>query len=179
MAEYGADVACIGRDEAKLAETKRLVSQFGHRVITIKADVTREDEIKEFVDETVRKLGKIDIFFNNAGTTTMPQRIHEIPTEDWDRVINTNLRGMFLALKYVLPGMHKFELGRPRNIPVDAEMVKRSEKMIQEYCKTEVPMGRFADADELKGLAVLRASNASSYITGQVFVQDGGQSARL
>jgi enoyl-[acyl-carrier-protein] reductase (NADH) len=53
------------------------------------------------------------------------------------------------------------------------------EKRMVEYCAKEVPMGREAEASELKGLAVLLASEASSYITGQVFIQDGGQSARL
>jgi NAD(P)-dependent dehydrogenase (short-subunit alcohol dehydrogenase family) len=51
--------------------------------------------------------------------------------------------------------------------------------MIEEYCAEEIPMGRMAEASELKGLAVLLASDASSYITGQVFIEDGGQSARL
>jgi NAD(P)-dependent dehydrogenase (short-subunit alcohol dehydrogenase family) len=52
-------------------------------------------------------------------------------------------------------------------------------KMMEKYFEEEIPMGRIAEASELKGLAVLLASDASSYITGQVFVEDGGQSARL
>jgi NAD(P)-dependent dehydrogenase (short-subunit alcohol dehydrogenase family) len=53
------------------------------------------------------------------------------------------------------------------------------DKMIAKYCAEEIPMGRIAEASELAGLAVLLASGASSYITGQVFIEDGGQSARL
>jgi len=237
MAEYGADVACAGRDGAKLAETVQLIGKYKHRNIAIKADVTRESEIKTMVEEAILKLGKIDIFFNNAGITTPPVRIHEMPTEDWDSVINTNLRGMFLALKYVIPammknkggsiinissiaglraevpevapasygaakagiinltqvaameyvrdgirvnciapGMHKSELGRNRTGPA---IVEGMGLVIEEYCAEEIPMGRMAEASELKGLAVLLASDASSYITGQVFIEDGGQSARL
>ncbi len=238
MAEYGADVACIGRDEAKLAETVKILGKYKHRAIAIKADVTREAEVKKMVAETVKQLGKIDIFFNNAGIARPPRRIHETPTEEWDIVIETNLRGAFLSLKYVLaamvknksgsiinissiaglraevpevgpaaygaakagvilltniaameyakdnirvnciaPGMHKSELGHnnPGPRPPAAEM----DKMIEQYCREEIPMGRIAEASELKGLAVLLASNASSYITGQVFIEDGGQSARL
>jgi NAD(P)-dependent dehydrogenase (short-subunit alcohol dehydrogenase family) len=239
MAEFGADVACAGRDEAKLAETLQIIGKYKHRTIAVKADVTKEAEVRRMVDETIRHLGKIDIFFNNAGIARPPRRIHETPTEEWDVVIETNLRGTFLALKYVLaamvknksgsiinissiaglraevpevgpasygaakagvilltniaameyakdgirvnciaPGMHKSELGRnnpgPRPITI-ADMDKR----IAEYCAAEIPMGRIAEASELKGLAVLLASDASSYITGQVFVEDGGQSARL
>jgi NAD(P)-dependent dehydrogenase (short-subunit alcohol dehydrogenase family) len=239
MAEFGADVACVGRDEVKLAETVKIISKYKHRAIAIKADVTQENEVKNMVAETEKKLGKIDIFFNNAGIARPPLKIHETPTEDWDAVINTNLRGAFLALKYVLgsmvknksgsiinissiaglraevpevgpaaygaakagvilltniaameyakdgirvnciaPGMHKSELGRnnpgprPKNMP-------DMEKMMEKYFIEEIPMGRIAEASELAGLAVLLASDASSYITGQVFVEDGGQSARI
>jgi NAD(P)-dependent dehydrogenase (short-subunit alcohol dehydrogenase family) len=241
MAEFGADVACVGRDTAKLDETLKIIGKYGHRNIAIKADVTQEEEVKHMVDETVRQLGKIDIFFNNAGIARPARKIHETPVEEWDVVINTNLRGAFLALKYVLaemvkhkkgsvinissiaglraevpevgpaaygaskaglilvtqiaameyardgirvnaiaPGMHKSELGQnnpgPKPTP---EMMKMMEKMMAQYCEQEIPMGRMAEASELKGLAVLLASDASSYITGQVFVEDGGQSARL
>lgn len=238
MAQFGADVACVGRDEAKLAETVQIIGKYKHRAIAIRADVTQENEVKNMVDEAVKKLGKIDIFFNNAGIARPPTRIHETPTEDWKAVIDTNLTGAFLALKYVLahmvknkkgsiinissiaglraevpevgpaaygaskagiilltniaaieyakdgirvnciaPGMHKSELGQnnPGPRPDPAFM----EKMINEYCKSWIPMGRMAEASELAGLAVLLASDASSYITGQVFAQDGGQSARL
>lgn len=237
MAEYGADVACVGRDSAKLAETVKIIGKYQHRAVAIKADVTKEAEVRRMVDEAVRQLGKIDIFINNAGITATLLKIHEIPTEDWDTVINTNLRGMFLGLKYVVPamiknkggsiinissiaglraevpevapasygaakagiinltqvaameyvregirvnciapGMHKSDLGRNSIGPKIAGEIEFKK---DDYCATEVPMGRIAEASELKGLAVLLASNASSYITGQVFIEDGGQSARL
>ncbi|MBN1160885.1 MAG: SDR family oxidoreductase [Dehalococcoidales bacterium] len=241
MAEFGADVACVGRDTAKLDETLKIIGQYGHRNIAIKADVTQEEEVKHMVEETVRQLGKIDVFFNNAGIARMPRKIHETPTEEWDIIINTNLRGAFLALKYVLaemvkhkkgsiinissiaglraevpevgpaaygaskaglilltqiaameyardgirvnsiaPGMHKSELGQNNPGPKpNPAMRKMMEEMMAKYCDEEIPMGRMAEASELKGLAVLLASDASSYITGQVFIEDGGQSARL
>ena len=242
MAEYGADVACVGRDEAKLAETVKLLGKYKHRAIAIKADVTKENEVKRMVEETVRQLGKIDIFFNNAGIARPPRPIHETPTEEWDAVIGTNLTGAFLALKHVLgamvkqksgsvinissiaglraevpevgpaaygaakagvilltniaaieyarynirvnciaPGMHKSELGQNNPGPKpDPAVMAQMGQFINKYCAEEIPMGRMAEASELKGLAVLLASDkASSYITGQVFVEDGGQSARL
>ncbi len=238
MAEFGADVACAGRDEKKLAETVQILKKHGHKVISIKADVTKESDIKKMVSETVKQLGKIDILFNNAGTGTPPAKIHEMPVEDWDMVMNTNLRSIFLAMKYVLPemiknkkgsiinissiaglraevpevapasygatkaaimnltqvaameyvldgirvnciapGMHKSEIGT--NSSMTPEMLASIDKMQRDYCKAEVPMQRLADAEELKGLAILLASDASSNITGQIFIEDGGQSARL
>jgi NAD(P)-dependent dehydrogenase (short-subunit alcohol dehydrogenase family) len=238
MAEFGANVACVGRDEAKLAETLQIIGKYKHNNIAVKADVTKENEVKRMVDETVRQMGKIDICFNNAGIARPPRPIHLTPTEEWDAVIETNLRGVFLCLKHVLaamvknksgsiinissiaglraevpevgpaaygaakagvilltniaameyakdnirvnciaPGMHKSELGKNNPGPRPPQAVL--DKYIAEYCAKWIPMGRIAEASELKGLAVLLASDASSYITGQVFVEDGGQSARL
>jgi NAD(P)-dependent dehydrogenase (short-subunit alcohol dehydrogenase family) len=239
MAEFGADVACIGRDETKLAETVKIIKPYGHKAIAIKADVSKENDIKKMVTETVYQLGKIDILFNNAGIARPPTPIHETPTQDWQAVIDTNLTGVFLCLKHVIPvmiknkkgsvinissiagiraevpevgpaaygaakagvilltniaameyakynirvnciapGMHKSELGRNNPGPKPADMPDM-EKLMEKYCREEIPLGRIAEADELTGLAVLLASDASSYITGQVFAQDGGQSARL
>ena len=67
MAKYGADVAAVGRDTAKLVETVQLVEKQGRQAIAIQADVMQEADIQKMVEETVGKLGKINIFFNNAG----------------------------------------------------------------------------------------------------------------
>jgi NAD(P)-dependent dehydrogenase (short-subunit alcohol dehydrogenase family) len=241
MAQFGADVACIGRDEARLAETVQLLGKYPCRAIAVKADVTRENEIRDMVSRVVEKLGKIDILFNNAGITRMPYKIHQIPVEDWDAVIDTDLRGVFLCMKYVIPvmlqnkrgsiinissiaglraevpevalasygaakagvmnltqvaamhyardgirvnciapGMHESELGRSNRAdrPMNVDPAEL-EKMMTRYFDEEIPMGRQAKASELAGLAVLLASDAGSYITGQIICQDGGQSARL
>ena len=79
MAKYGADVACVGRTEQKLKDTAELVSRFGHKIITIKADVSKADEVDYIVNETVSKLGTIDILFNNAGIAHTPTRVGETP----------------------------------------------------------------------------------------------------
>ena len=81
-----------------------------------------------------------------------------------------------IRVNCIAPGMHRSELGRTGLTPEEDAKV---EQMIQDYCKAEVPLARFAEAEELQGLALLLASDASSYITGQIFIQDGGQSARL
>ncbi len=85
-----------------------------------------------------------------------------------------------IRVNCIAPGAHNTELGHnPGDPPLDAEALRERQKFLGEYCAAEVPMGRFGEPGELAGLAVLLASDASSYITGQVFVQDGGQSARL
>ena len=107
LAEFGADVCCVGRDEAKLAETMELVAAYKHRAFAIVADMSSPDEVQRMTEETVRRLGKIDILVNNAGIAGVPNRIHEMPIEDWDEVIATNLRTQFLCMKAVLPFMLK------------------------------------------------------------------------
>ncbi|OGO17729.1 MAG: hypothetical protein A2Z15_09270 [Chloroflexi bacterium RBG_16_50_11] len=85
-----------------------------------------------------------------------------------------------IRVNCIAPGMHKSELGRNNPGPKPSKIqMEAMEKMMAKYCKEEIPMGRIAEASELAGLAVLLASDASSYITGQIFAQDGGQSARL
>jgi NAD(P)-dependent dehydrogenase (short-subunit alcohol dehydrogenase family) len=235
LAEYGADVACVGRDKVKLAETITILSQYGHKAIPIIADVSDPDQVQRMAEEAVAQLGKIDILINNAGIAGALSRIHEMPIEEWDRVINGNLRSQFLCMKAVLPsmlrnkggsivniasnagvraegsfvppqygvskagiinltqyaaiqyvkdnirvnaiapGMHASNLGHPD----DPEIAKKMDETVRDFCATNVPMGRLAAASELKGLTILLASDASSYITGQVFIQDGGQTAKF
>jgi 3-oxoacyl-[acyl-carrier protein] reductase len=70
----------------------------------IRCDVSNETEIQHLVDQTLAEFGRIDILVNNAGAVArLP--VHELPIEDWDNVINVNLRGVFLCTKLVLPTM--------------------------------------------------------------------------
>jgi 3-oxoacyl-[acyl-carrier protein] reductase len=111
MAEFGADVALTGRTEEKLKETSRLIEKYGHGTLAIKADVSKEDEIKMLVESTIRKFGRLDIVFCNATDRINFYNIHEMPVEDWDRVMALDLRGVFLLLKAVLPQMMKQKSG--------------------------------------------------------------------
>jgi NAD(P)-dependent dehydrogenase (short-subunit alcohol dehydrogenase family) len=241
MAAFGAGVAIAARDQGKIDETLGILARYKVKTLGISADMSREEDIKRMVDETVKQFGRIDILFNNAGIARQQLPIHEEIIADFDIIINTNLRGPFLVLKYVLPvmikqnkgaiintsstaglraefpeiapvaycaakaginimtqvaaleyakynirvnciapGMHHSELGhdspRPNIAPDSQLMATMQEKMRR--TNEDIPMNRFAEADELAGLAVLLASDASSYITGQIFVQDGGRSAK-
>src|SRR5260370_36714832 len=70
----------------------------------IRADVRNESDVHAFVDQTVQKYGQLNVAFNNAGIT-IERPLHEYSSEEWDDVVNTNLRGVFLALKYEIPHM--------------------------------------------------------------------------
>jgi hypothetical protein len=60
--------------------------------------------VKAFVDQTVRKYGRLDVAFNNAGIT-LEKPLHEYTSAEWDDVLSTNLRGVFLSMKYEIPYM--------------------------------------------------------------------------
>jgi NAD(P)-dependent dehydrogenase (short-subunit alcohol dehydrogenase family) len=70
----------------------------------ISADVRDESQVKAFVDQTVHKYGRLDVAFNNAGIT-LEKPLHEYSSAEWDDIENTNLRGVFLAMKYEIPYM--------------------------------------------------------------------------
>jgi NAD(P)-dependent dehydrogenase (short-subunit alcohol dehydrogenase family) len=81
----------------------------------------------------------------------------------------------------IAPGMHHSEIGhdipRPNGPPPTKEQMAMMQEMMKKTTE-DIPMGRMAEADELAGIAVLLASDASSYITGQVIAQDGGRSIK-
>jgi NAD(P)-dependent dehydrogenase (short-subunit alcohol dehydrogenase family) len=106
FAAEGGKVAFCGRREALGAEVERQIRQAGGEATYIKADVLVEDEVKAFIDRTVATYGRLDVAFNNAGIT-IEKPLHDYTAEEWDRVIHTNLRGTFLALKYEIPHMLK------------------------------------------------------------------------
>lgn len=76
-------------------------------VLTIKADVSNEEDVKNYVDKTVEAYGKIDVFFNNAGIEGKVRPVQEQTVEDFQKVLNVNVIGVFLGLKYVMPVMKK------------------------------------------------------------------------
>jgi NAD(P)-dependent dehydrogenase (short-subunit alcohol dehydrogenase family) len=241
VAAFGANVAIAARDQGKIDETLGILAKYKVKTLGISADMSREEDIKRMVDETIKKFGRIDILFNNAGIARPQRPIHEEIIADFDIIISNDLRGPFLVLKYVLPvmmkqnkgaiintsstaglraefpeiapvaycaakaginvmtqiaaleyakynirvnciapGMHHSELGHdsPRpNTPPDSKLMAVMQERMKKT-NEDIPMNRMAEADELAGLAVLLASDASSYITGQIITQDGGRSAK-
>jgi NAD(P)-dependent dehydrogenase (short-subunit alcohol dehydrogenase family) len=83
------------------------IRKLGGEAIFIQTDVASEDQVKEMVETTHRRFGRIDILVNNAAIliTHGETRAHELTNEVWDRTINTNLRGYWLCAKYTIPRM--------------------------------------------------------------------------
>jgi NADP-dependent 3-hydroxy acid dehydrogenase YdfG len=99
----GAKIVVCGR-RAQLGET--LISSFGtDRCHFIKADVTREADVKGVIDACVSKWGRVDCLFNNAGASIADNGIETISVEDFDYVINSVLRSAMLGMKHIAPIM--------------------------------------------------------------------------
>lgn len=101
--DEGAKVAIVGTSDEKLEKSKEKLGD----VLTIKADVSNEEDVKNYVDKTVEAYGKIDVFFNNAGIEGKVKFVEEQTVEDFQKVLNVNVIGVFLGLKYVMPVMKK------------------------------------------------------------------------
>jgi NAD(P)-dependent dehydrogenase (short-subunit alcohol dehydrogenase family) len=228
MAEFGAAVACCDLIEERAKETAEILSKFDRKVIAIKADVSKQEDIRKTVDQTIKELGSLDIVFANAGINekTIGLKIHEKPVDDWDHTMNVNLRGVFLLMQAVFPHMMAKKAGSfittasvgglwPVLIPEAAVyatskagvimLTKVAARQYAEYgirvnaiCPgyhrtnlhpestreqieagilARIPIKRIAMPGEIKGLAVWLASDASSFVTGQIFIEDGGEMA--
>jgi len=97
---HGAKVAIVDVDEEGLQETEKELAKFEDKVLLIKGDVTKVDNVKKVVDETVEKWKKIDVLVNNAGVGTISS-LMEMTEEEWDYVLDINLKGMFLFTREV------------------------------------------------------------------------------
>ncbi|ALS27513.1 3-ketoacyl-ACP reductase [Paenibacillus sp. 32O-W] len=116
LAEGGADVAVnYAGSEAAAAETAKAVEAAGRRALLVKADVGKPAEFDEMVKKVVDTFGKIDILVNNAGITR-DNLIMRMKEEEFDQVIETNLKGVFNGIKAVTRQMMKQRSGRIINI---------------------------------------------------------------
>jgi NAD(P)-dependent dehydrogenase (short-subunit alcohol dehydrogenase family) len=107
FAKAGAKVVVAGRREEEGKETINLVRAAGGDALFVKTDVSRAAEVKALVQKTVEKFGRLDVAFNNAGIEGHWIPITEQSEEDWDRVIDINLKGTWLCLKYEIQQMLK------------------------------------------------------------------------
>jgi len=105
FAKAGAKVAFTGRRIKEGDETAALIRDIQGDSLFIRSDITKADEVEEAVRRTASVYGKIDVAFNNAGVGSQLLPIAEDNEENFDRVFNTNVRGVWLALKYEIRQM--------------------------------------------------------------------------
>ncbi len=131
-AKEGADIV-IADILADLAEkTAEEIRALGRKAMVIKTDVTKSKEVEEMVKRTLDEFGKIDVLVNNAGTCEpgtleaffQLQSPLEIEEADWDTTLETNLKGIYLCCKYVIPHMREQRRGKIINISSSAGVMK-------------------------------------------------------
>lgn len=220
----GAKVAVVGRDDKKLEE----MSKEYEGILTIDGDVTNEEQVKNYVNKTVEKFGRIDIFFNNAGMEGKVKPLEDQSLEDFRKVLDVNVLGVFLGLKYVVPVMRKQGGGSIINTssvaglmgspgvmpyvaskhavigitktaalevakdkirvnsihpsPVETEMMRSLERgfnpddanSAKKQQEAAIPLGRYAEPEEIGKLVLFLGSDDSKFITGSEYLIDGG-----
>ena len=107
FAEEGAKVVIAGRRITEGEQTVSLIKKLGSQSIFIPTDITQETEVKNLISQTVKTFGRLDYAFNNAGTPGILKVDVDYSEENWNQVINTNLKGVWLCMKYQIPEMLK------------------------------------------------------------------------
>lgn len=126
MAENGADVVI---NDVNLENVLKIVDEIeamGRKAVFIKADVSSREEMEAMADKAIEAFGKIDILVNNAGINVGPdgrRPIHEFREEDWNRIINIDLSGVYYCSKPVIKHMVQRNYGKIINISSVAGLV--------------------------------------------------------
>jgi gluconate 5-dehydrogenase len=228
LGEQGAKIVLSSRKQSDLDEAVAHLKARGIEASAIAADVSRPEAVTPLVEEAMRHLGHIDILVNNAGAT-WGAPAEDYPLEAWDKVMNLNIRSIFLLSQAVAKAsMIPRGYGRIVNVASIAGLSGNGPESMQtiayntskgavvnftrtlagewgrhgitvnalapgffpskmtrgtlealgeEKLKRRAPLQRIGDDEDLKGAALLFASDAGKHITGQILAVDGGVSA--
>ncbi|MCP4023164.1 MAG: SDR family oxidoreductase [Desulfobacteraceae bacterium] len=228
LAEAGAKVVIIARRLDVCEKTcLEIQEKSGADSFAYCCDITNSKAIKDTVEKTIQSCGHIDILVNNAGIGGSEKPILKMTDQDWDSVINTNLKSVFTLTREVVTrmveeknggkiiniasiGAHKGWPNMSAYCAAKAGCVQLTKVMALEWAtkniqanailpgyfetpmnthffnsdegkkiiRTDIPVKRLAQIEEIKGVAILLASKASSFMTGSSIVIDGGQTSR-
>ncbi|EUJ31660.1 short-chain dehydrogenase/reductase SDR [Listeria floridensis FSL S10-1187] len=225
-ADYGADVALLARRKDKLDELAKEITAKGRKAVAIACDVGDEESVKAASEEILKAFSKVDILLNNAGVA-FRGAVHELPTEDWEKSMDINVKGIYLMSKYIVPQMKEQKYGKIVNIAsinaivadkgpdlarhaynaskaavrgltmgmaatymednitvnsigpglfeseMTADSLFKHEGFMNLY-NSLTPASRPGRKGELNGTIIYLSSDASSYVTSQHIIVDGG-----
>ncbi|MDQ3539241.1 MAG: SDR family oxidoreductase [Chloroflexota bacterium] len=134
LAQAGADVGLLGRSEPELDQVGEEIAAIGRRALAMPLDLADEPQIQASIHRFLDAFGRVDILVNAAGTD-VPGPVEDLPSGDWDRVLDVNLRAPFLLAKAVFP--HMREAGHGTIVNVSSVAGKRGWANASAYCASK------------------------------------------
>ena len=116
LAKMGATIVLLGRTQSSLDETATAIREKGGKTEVIPCDVTVLHQVEYASTRVDNTFGRLDILVNNAGVGGFNEALYNLPVDDWDRILNTNLRGAFYAIRCFAPTMIRANAGHIINI---------------------------------------------------------------
>ena len=226
FAEAGADLVVSSRNKRppELEKVAEEVRSLGRKALAIPAHVGKREDVENLVQKTLQELGRIDILVNNAGVNPILSTMVDLEEEAFEKVLEVNLKGAFLASKAVAREMIKQGGGRiinmssisglraradrtgayciskaalnmmtqvmarelaphnilvnaiaPGSIKTDFSRVNWTDPERKAQRIREIELKRFGEPEEVVGIALFLASEASTFVTGEIIRVDGGQ----
>jgi len=187
FAEQGAHVAFTYRSNAEsaqvVAQEAALLSE-GIKVMGYQSDAASFDQTKTLIDQVLTEFGQIDILINNAGITR-DNLLMRMSEDQWDEVIETNLKSLFNFTKNIMRPMLKAKSGSIINITSivgvsgnpgqsNYAVTHALDEKLKETMISNTALQRFGQAEEIANACLFLASDLSSYITGEVLMVTGG-----
>lgn len=151
--QAGAKVICAGRRMERIQKTAEEVTKAGGVGTAVEMDVTDGKSVEKAVTQAEKEAGSIQILINNAGIITGMKAVQDLPVEEWDRIMATNVRGPYLLIRAILPGMIQRGFGRIVNISAPIKHLPKASA----YCASKCALDSLTKAVsyELKGVDVL------------------------
>jgi len=122
LAEAGADIAAVARDQDGLDEAKQKIEAAGRKCLTIQADMGTADGPVDAAEQALAHFGQIDILVNNAGIARVAPLV-DVSIEDWDEIMAVNLRAPFLTAKTLAPPMIARKAGKIINVSSQTSVI--------------------------------------------------------
>ena len=150
--QAGAKVICAGRRKDKIQQTADEVNKAGGTGTAVEMDVTDLKSVEKGL-KIAEKVGPIDVLINNAGIITGMKAVQDLPVEEWDKIMATNVRGPYLLMRAILPGMIQRGFGRILNISAPIKHLPKASA----YCASKCALDSLTKAVgyELKGVDVI------------------------